>query len=487
MNYIEKKYLVAKMRKELEDKFDPLQIKKRLENYRQIYTRQNGPIDDFYENLCIGLSDIDKIPDPRVTNLITRLNDSQDEKTQLFKTFLQNLVINLKINPSEKMIQKIYSVLETRGDEIVCTNDNLSLINSMSYCCLINDLIRLGFVDKAEVLFDKILDGNISVEEEIIEIISILRKHQDFKGQEMLPSAIDAYEKYFLGGNKEVILDNLRKMLIMVDIHRLKFRKTSDCSHYISNPPTVYLNDVINDEITVFHEFGHVMDEYFSNRSYDESNEELYRNARNKANRSRSFAHNLVAINEMMLETKQNAYEVYDEVMEERYGSKENIYLEFYKYIHYVIKTFGLKNLLESFGVSEDNLDSILEEYSKRELNEFELAKEVYELDKRNFAQRYWRTKKECCVSDIVSAVFKTRNIFINNDKNRLMIAHDSDYYYETEGASMAEVLANYNALKVIGAEDMILMLRSMFGDEFVDAIDSKYSTVPTVRKARRI
>ena len=352
----------------------------------------------------------------------------------------------------------------------------------MSYCCLLNDLIRMGYEDRAEKLFEKIISGNISVDEEIIEIISILRKHQDLKGQEMLPNAIDAYERYFLNGDKEIILDNLRKMLIMVDIHQMKFKKTSDVSHYESLP-IIYLNDIINDELTVFHEFGHAMDEYFSNRSIEEDNEDFFRSARAKANRSQAFAYEVKRINEMMIETKNNACVVYEQEMINKYGSLENVYSEFHKYVHHVIETYGLKNLLESFGVSEETIEAVLEEYKKRELNEYELAKEVYEFDKINFAQRHWRTKKECCVSDIVSAVFKTRNIFINNDKNRLMIAHDSDYYYETKDSAMREIMANMNALKVIGADDQLLILRRMFGDEFVDTIEDKYRTIPKIRE----
>ena len=228
------------------------------------------------------------------------------------------------------------------------------------------------------------------------------------------------------------------------------------------------------------------MDEYFSNRSTDEDNEELFRNARTRANRSRSFATELKRINEMMIETKQNACDVYDEVMLETYGSMEAIYQKFYEYVHTVIQKYGLKNLLETFSVSEETMESILREYRTRSLNEFELAKEVYELDKRNFAQKHWRTKKECCVSDIVSAIFKTRNIFINNDKNKLMIAHDSDYYYEDEDKAMKEIMANMNALMVIGADDQITILRTMFGDEFVDEIMDKYRTVSNVRSVTR-
>ena len=486
MNYFEKKYLTAKLKKELELKFEPDEIQRRLDDYKRINARQKGPIEEFYESLCTSLSGINSIPDPRITNLISRIGVSCDDKTKLLKAFLNNLVLKLRVNPSEKMIEQIYSTLEIDDNEVITTSvSSLTLINSMSYCCLLNDLIRMGYEDKAEMLFNKIISGNISVEEEIIEIISILRKHQDLKGQEMLPSAIDAYERYFTSGNKEIILDNLRKMLIMVDIHQMKFKKTSDVSRY-EPVPIIYLNDIINDELTVFHEFGHAMDEYFSNRSTDEDNEELFRNARTRANRSRSFATELKRINEMMIETKQNACDVYDEVMLETYGSMEAIYQKFYEYVHTVIQKYGLKNLLETFSVSEETMESILSEYRTRSLNEFELAKEVYELDKRNFAQKHWRTKKECCVSDIVSAIFKTRNIFINNDKNKLMIAHDSDYYYEDEDKAMKEIMANMNALMVIGADDQITILRTMFGDEFVDEIMDKYRTVSNVRSVTR-
>ena len=268
----------------------------------------------------------------------------------------------------------------------------------------------------------------------------------------------------------------------MVDIHQMKFKKTSDGSSYDPGGPTVYLNDIINDELTVFHEFGHAMDEYFSSRSFDEDNEAIFRAARNKANRSRVFAYELKRINGEMIRTKNNACEIYDQVMLETFGTMENIYMHFYQYVHDVIQRYGLQTLLETFGVSEDTMDEILKEYRKRTLNEYELAKQVYELDKRNFAQKHWRTKKECCVSDIISAVFKTRNIFIDNDRNRLMIAHDSDYYYEAPDKQMTEIMANINALLVIGADDQIRVLRTMFGDQFVDQMLMKYESALSVK-----
>lgn len=493
MNYIEKKYLIAKMRKELEVKFDPDQIQKRLDDYRRINSRTKGPIEEFYETICTSLSEVNNIVDPRIANLINVLRTSSDDKTKVLCSFLQNLVMKLRVNPSEKMIEQIYSTLEAdENGDIVTKVDHLTIVNSMSYCCLLNDLIRMGYENKAEVLFEKIISGTISPDEEIIEIISILRKHQNLKGQEMLPNVIDAYEVYLTGGNKNVVLDNLRKLLIMVDIHQMKFKKTSDGSHYDPDGPTVYLNDIINDEITVFHEFGHTMDEYFSSRSTDEDNEALFRAARNKANRSRVFAYELKRINGEMIRTKNNACEIYDQVMLERFGTMENIYLHFYQYVHDVIQKYGLKTLLETFGVSEETTEEILKEYRRRTLDEFELAKQVYELDKRNFAQKHWRTKKECSVLDIISAVFKTRNIFIDNDRNRLMIAHDSDYYYESPDKQMTEIMANLNALLVIGAEDQIRILRTMFGDQFVDFIISKYQSALSVKSvssypARRV
>ena len=117
MNLFENRYLVAKMRKELERKFDPLQIKKRLDDYREINSRQKGPIEEFYEHLCSSLSDIKNIPDPRITNLIDKLKDTKDENTKLLRAFLNNLVIKSLINLmlTSKYHSHIFSWLDIQG------------------------------------------------------------------------------------------------------------------------------------------------------------------------------------------------------------------------------------------------------------------------------------------------------------------------------------------------------------------------------------
>ena len=486
MNAIEREYLIAKMKKELEVKFDLEEVQKRVEEYQIIRSRQRMPIDEFYDNLASGLVKEEPITDERIKNLLVKLNNSGDDNSLLLKSFLQNLISKLGVQLNEKMVEQLFRCIEFDNEgNAIYKNDSMDLVNSMSYCCLISDYMKLGYTNKAEAIFCKIIDGSISEDMELLELVSILRKHQDDKGQEMLPEVLDAYERIFLGGSKEAIIDNLRKLLILIDLHRLSFKQTTDQSHYSNGyaKPTIYLNNIINDDMIIFHEIGHAIDEYFSNKYNGVSADDIFKLARMKANRSRMFAYTLVTFNDDMIETKNNACNIYDEIMLKEFGSIEASYIEFYKYVHYVIESYGLEYLLKIFGVSEKTIDTMLEENEKTPIDEYELAKRLYSQDKKNFASKHWRTKKECCVSDIISAVFKTRNIFVNNDKNSLMVAHDSFYYYSAEDAAISEILANYNVLKVTGSDDQILALRQIFGDHFVDCIEDKYRSVSKIQK----
>lgn len=426
-----------------------------------------------------------------ISSIINEFSYSNDDNTRCMGLFLHKLINEYGVELPVDMIKIIKSNIRINNNNYIYRNSNMNYVKALSNSCLVADLLEnrdlkvLGFG-----VLNKILNGKISTDEEYYAYISALSLRVKDIDQEKLKDVIDAYKKvYSLNGDREVILDNLRKMLILIDLNDLKFKKTILGAFYSIKENVVYLNDAINDDYTVFHEFGHAMDDFFNDRKHDgREYEPLYKKARSHARDNRKFKKILKKLDSTMSIVYDEARRIFDSRMIRIHGSKDAIYRAYRIMVSRYINENGIEELLDTFGIDDETTAKVLLQYDKGKLDLDKLAKIVYDTQKENQAEKVWRARPEGCVSDIISSVFKSINIKVNGEEFLLFNGHDNDYYYSYDDAPMCELMANYNLLKVMGLNREIQMLREIFGDVFVNTLESiYYSNSSNTRRFRNI
>ena len=276
-------------------------------------------------------SEIEYVNPITCANFNTLLNDlsySTDDNTRTMGLFLHKLVNEFGVSLEPDEIRIINSNIKVNNGNYIYRNSRMNNIKAHSTSCLLVDLFNDSKLNTlGNSVLRKTLNGTLGEDEEFYAYISALSLRVDDEDQEKLKDVIDVYTKYYnLGGDKDTILDNIRKMLILVDLNGLKFKKTVLESCYSPKEICIYLNNNVNDSFTVFHEFGHAMDDFFNRRSHDgQDYESLYRKARSKARSNpkfKSILNKLIATMDMVYD---DAKDRFDYRMLRAHGSKEAI------------------------------------------------------------------------------------------------------------------------------------------------------------------
>ena len=426
-----------------------------------------------------------------INSILNELSYSDDENTRCMGMFIHKLVNEYGINLLPEAIRIIKSNIRIYNNNYIYRNSNMNYIKALSNSCLVADLLsEREFNILGNSVLIKILNGNINIDDEFYAYITALSLRVKDVDQEKLKDVIDAYNRvYILSGNRDIIIDNLRKMLLLIDLNDLKFKKTIMGAYYEPKENIVYLNDTVNDNYTVFHEFGHTMDEFFNDRSHNgRTFESLYRKARAQARGNPKFKKILKKLNNTMNIVYDEAGKIFDSRMIRIHGSKENMFRVYKRTILRYLNDNGIIELLDSFGIDDETSDIVLKQYRNNTLDIDRLVKIVYNTQRENHAEKVWRTRPEGCVSDIISSVFKSIDISVDGSDYYLFNGHDNDYYTSYSDAPMCELMANYNLLKVMGLDREIQLLREIFGNVFVNTLEEIYSSNTTnIKKFRRM
>ena len=134
-------------------------------------------------------------------------------------------------------------------------------------------------------------------------------------------------------------------------------------------------------------------------------------------------------------------------------------------------QNINIEAIIKDFGLSDATAKVIRNSFFT--LNQ--IVDIVYKTSREAYIEQAARESISCPVSDIISAVFKDRNIDIGNQHLDITFAHDADYWNKTIFNSYTEIIANYNQLLMLGDYDSIKLLREILGDEFMDAIEKIY------------
>ena len=425
-----------------------------------------------------------------LNKLLNELSYSNDENTRWMGLFIHKLISEYDIDLSYDILRLINSNIRVYNNgEYIYTNSNLNYIKALCSSCLVADLLNNKKLESlGHSILRKTLSGTLTNDEEFYAYISALSLKTGELDQEKLKDVIDAYVKaYSLDKDKNVILDNVRKMLLLIDYDDLKFKKTILGAYYNTKDHIVYLNDTVNDNFTIFHEFGHVIDEFFNDRSRNgRSFESLYRRARSHARSNPKFKNVLKKLNSTMNIVYDDANKIFDSRMIRIHGSKENIHRAYLEVVRKFIQENSIEDLLDSFGIDDETTDIVLNHYYSNTLDMDRLVNTVYNAQKENYAEKMWRALPEGVVSDMISSVFKSVRINVDNSSYLLFSGHDNDYYNSFSDASMSELLANYNLIKVMGLDRELRLLRDLFGDVFVNTLDRIYNSNTTnIRRFR--
>lgn len=313
---------------------------------------------------------------------------------------------------------------------------------------------------------------------EFYALNSYLKAFVDVRGQERLNDILVTLNNYYENGNKEEALDNMRKLITLVCVDNLRFQSTVGGSFYDPNTNTIYLDTICNSGIVVLHEFGHAMDAYYSRRNKNQKNNNLLENARtNFINNEKSveFMNKLQARIETIMSTTSA---MYDNGMISKYGSIENAYNRFGQYIVYMINSGNIERLFSQYGVPMNMRQKIINDLNNRTLNIYELSKQFYNFDKYNFSNRYFYTKKEGMVLDIITSIFGSREIRLKNGEViELRVGHTKEYYDSYPDSNICEIIANFNALIVSGNQELLDIIRELIGEELYNYIIKERNT----------
>ena len=388
--------------------------------------------------------------------------------------FLYNLVYKLNVIPNDVMIKIIYESISLDNNQITTTS-KMDEIESLSNSCMLNLLYRNKQDMLATNLMKKMINNNLEEEEEFNLLVQTLLLKNNSEN-DMLTYVISAYKEAYKNGDKKITMDNLRKMLILSEMYGLKFKSSSNSSYWSETDNTVYLEKSTCGSFTVFHEFGHAIDTYFNQRKHGKK-EKIYERAREHALSCPYLTEEIIKLNIYVSERKSIAQQEYNNTLLRKYGSIENAHKEFYNYAKYMINNYGIDSILNLYGISGTTRKKVLENYQNGMLDLNHIAYLLMETDMMNYSMKVNYDLPECAMLDIIAAVFKNNQFVINNQLHFLAIGHDSNYFHSYKDASMSEIMANYNAIKVSGREDLINRIRTIFGDEFINIIESYYHT----------
>ncbi len=410
--------------------------------------------------------------------LIKTLLMSRDISTRNLGILLSKIEVEYP-NVLSFILDEVKNNISYSGNEMIFTGNIIDRINLESTLVFVRKALSHEETKKIGIDFlINTINGNMDMDFEFYALNSYLKAFVDVRGQERLNDILVTLNNYYENGNKEEALDNMRKLITLVCVDNLRFQSTVGGSFYDPNTNTIYLDTICNSGIVVLHEFGHAMDAYYSRRNKNQKNNNLLENARtNFINNEKSveFMNKLQARIETIMSTTSA---MYDNGMISKYGSIENAYNRFGQYIVYMINSGNIERLFSQYGVPMNMRQKIINDLNNRTLNIYELSKQFYNFDKYNFSNRYFYTKKEGMVLDIITSIFGSREIRLKNGEViELRVGHTKEYYDSYPDSNICEIIANFNALIVSGNQELLDIIRELIGEELYNYIIKERNT----------
>lgn len=410
--------------------------------------------------------------------LIKTLLMSRDISTRNLGILLRKIEVEYP-NVLSFILDEVKNNISYSGNEMIFTGNIIDRINLESTLVFVRKALSHEETKKIGIDFlINTINGNMDMDFEFYALNSYLKAFVDVRGQERLNDILVTLNNYYENGNKEEALDNMRKLITLVCVDNLRFQSTVGGSFYDPNTNTIYLDTICNSGIVVLHEFGHAMDAYYSRRNKNQKNNNLLENARtNFINNEKSveFMNKLQARIETIMSTTSA---MYDNGMISKYGSIENAYNRFGQYIVYMINSGNIERLFSQYGVPMNMRQKIINDLNNRTLNIYELSKQFYNFDKYNFSNRYFYTKKEGMVLDIITSIFGSREIRLKNGEViELRVGHTKEYYDSYPDSNICEIIANFNALIVSGNQELLDIIRELIGEELYNYIIKERNT----------
>ena len=318
------------------------------------------------------------------------------------------------------------------------------------------------------IIFNNI-NGSDDRDFEFYTYTSFLKRYTKDKNQSRLNDVLEVLNRcYEVPGTKEEALDNMRKLVILIETTGLTFHSCSpeDGAYYLPWGNAIYYNKVYSSDSVLLHEFGHAIDNYFSSRDKTTRPHKQFNIAKQHIEQNPRSIEIINKLQERVREISAIAYATYNSSITERFGSFENALDELEDVIIRKMRDGKLEKLLDKYHISGDTKSDILYDYKHGDLNIRELAQIILEADRENHVSKYLYMKDESTITDILSAIYGNMSITVRGQEIHFMMGHSKEYYENNPDNAMAEIIANLNSLVVLGKQELLDDLRELIGDE---------------------
>ena len=302
---------------------------------------------------------------------------------------------------------------------------------------------------------------------EFYSYTSLLKRYTTNKNQTRLNDVLEALNRcYEVPSTKEEALDNMRKLVILVETTGLTFHTCDEGAYYSPLENAIYYNKVYSSDSVLLHEFGHAIDNYFSTRDKTTKPKKEFNKAKQHIENNPKSLEIINKLQNRVHEMELIALSTYNSTIIEKYGSIENALDHLEQIIIKKMDSGKLSKLLDKYNITGDLKSDILIDYKYGDLDTKELAKIILNADRENHVNKYLYMKDESTITDILSAIYGSMNINIQGQEIHLVMGHSKDYYDSEPDKAMCEIIANLNSLVVLGKYDLLNDLKELIGEE---------------------
>lgn len=133
-----------------------------------------------------------------------------------------------------------------------------------------------------------------------------------------------------------------------------------------------------------------------------------------------------------------------------------------------------VRNMLTAIGLDKRNIDKIISEG----VDPLKIADADLTVRASKISDKIYRTQYPhyTAISDMIDAVYKGEKYDLNGKSIYTNYGHSAEYYKTGQkNLQFHELIANFNALKMLGADPSFL-LKSMFGEEFYNVLEDTFN-----------
>ena len=400
-------------------------------------------------------------------NIVNQLLNSEDESTRnigMLAKLIEEQIPNYFFE-SIKLIME--NVINENGKlKYIGPTFDIYALNSY-FIILKNVLNKENTKNGGREILNHFFNGDTDKEFEFYTYYSFLLPYTKNKNQSKLLEMMNVLNNYFENPEtRKEALDNMRKLVILVVNTGLTFSTSKDGSYYYPLINEVCIDDIYSSDKVLLHEFGHAVDNFFFKRNKEKRPKEIFETAKENIKNNPNSVEIIEKINKKISEMHRIADTMYDNTMIEKYGSIENAIDVIEQKIVKKMDAGKLGKLLDKYNVDSDNRSRIMDDYYEGKLDNRKLAESLYRIDKYHHTSKCLNTKIEGGFLDIISAIYGGMIININGKEIQLMFGHSKEYFRSYPDSSMAEIVANLNALIVSGRKDLLDTLKELIGEE---------------------